>query len=351
MKKFFAVIGNPPYQEESVGENDTYAPQIYNKFMDAVYDIADKVELVHPGRFLFNAGSTPKDWNKKMLNDKHFKILQYESDSRVLFPNVNVTGGIAISLFDKTREFDPIGVFTPFGNLNNILKKVRKYPNFESLEQIVYSRTVYRLTDKMHKDHPEAIAQLSNGHAYDMSSNIFERLPQIFFENKPNDNFEYIKMFGRSENNRAYKWIRRDYVKNVNNLDKYKIVLAQADGAAGTIGNPIPARIIGNPVIECPGIGTTESFISIGAFETKKNSDAALKYIKTRFARTLISVLKVTQAIPPEKFRYVPLQDFTSKSDIDWTKSVHEIDLQLYKKYGLSKEEKDFIETHVKEMV
>lgn len=74
------------------------------------------------------------------------------------------------------------------------------------------------------------------------------------------------------------------------------------------------------------------------------------KYIKTRFARTLIGILKVTQEINPAKFKYVPLQDFTSSSDIDWSKSVHEIDEQLYDKYGLTKEERDFIETHVKEM-
>lgn len=74
------------------------------------------------------------------------------------------------------------------------------------------------------------------------------------------------------------------------------------------------------------------------------------KYIKTRFARTLIGILKVTQEINPAKFKYVPLQDFTSSSDIDWSKSVHEIDEQLYDKYGLTKDERDFIETHVKEM-
>lgn len=74
------------------------------------------------------------------------------------------------------------------------------------------------------------------------------------------------------------------------------------------------------------------------------------KYIKTRFARTLIGILKVTQEINPAKFKYVPLQNFTSSSDIDWSKSVHEIDEQLYDKYGLTKEERDFIETHVKEM-
>ena len=64
----------------------------------------------------------------------------------------------------------------------------------------------------------------------------------------------------------------------------------------------------------------------------------------------MLSVLKVTQMTNKDVWLYVPLQDFTSNSDVDWTKSIAEIDQQLYKKYGLSQEEIDFIETHVKEM-
>lgn len=64
----------------------------------------------------------------------------------------------------------------------------------------------------------------------------------------------------------------------------------------------------------------------------------------------MLGILKITQHNPPEKWRYVPLQDFTSSSDIDWSKSIAEIDRQLYAKYGLSDDEINFIETHVKEM-
>ncbi len=74
------------------------------------------------------------------------------------------------------------------------------------------------------------------------------------------------------------------------------------------------------------------------------------KYIKTKFFRALLSVLKITQDIVPSKFKYVPNQDLTANSDIDWSKSIHEIDLQLYQKYELSQEEVDFIETNAKEM-
>lgn len=72
--------------------------------------------------------------------------------------------------------------------------------------------------------------------------------------------------------------------------------------------------------------------------------------VKTKFARAMLGILKITQDNPRDKWAYVPLQDFTSHSDIDWSKSIPEIDQQLYKKYNLSPEEIDFIETHVKEM-
>ena len=86
--KFDYVIGNPPYQEESNGELRNYAPPIYNLFMEECYKIADIVELIHPARFLFNAGSTPKIWNLKMLEDKHFKVLLYEEDGEKIFPSL-----------------------------------------------------------------------------------------------------------------------------------------------------------------------------------------------------------------------------------------------------------------------
>lgn len=76
-----------------------------------------------------------------------------------------------------------------------------------------------------------------------------------------------------------------------------------------------------------------------------------LKYIKSKFVRIALGILKITQDNPPERWKYVPLQDFTSSSDIDWSKSIAEIDEQLFVKYGLDDEEKNFIRTKVKEML
>ena len=342
--KFDFAIGNPPYQEETIGDNKGFAPPVYNKFLDAACEVAEKVEMIHPARFLFNAGSTPKAWNKKMLGDEHFKIMEYEADSSRIFPNTDIKGGIVISYHDETKKYGAIEIFTKYKELNTILHKVIQDIAFISFSNIVITRTAYRLTDKMHEEHPEALSQLSSGHAYDMSTNIFERLPQIFYDVKPNDGAEYIKILGREKNERVYKYIKREYVNDVINLDKYKILIPKANGI-GAFGEVISA-----PVIQGKGIGHTETFLSIGIFDNIQEAQNAYKYIKSKFARALLGVLKTTQDITPDKWANVPMQDFTDKSDIDWSVSIANIDKQLYKKYGLSEEEITFIETNVKEM-
>ena len=196
----------------------------------------------------------------------------------------------------------------------------------------------------MHKEHPEAITQLSKGHPYDMATNIFESLPQIFSDKLPDDHYKYIRILGRENGERIYKYIRADYVTKVRNLDKYKIFLPKANGA-GQFGEILTA-----PVVAPPKTGATETFLSIGSFDTEGEAIQTTKYIKTKFARALLGILKTTQDITPEKWKYVPLQNFTPASDIDWLQPIPVIDRQLYAKYGLDEQEIAFIESHVKEM-
>lgn len=100
-----------------------------------------------------------------------------------------------------------------------------------------------------------------------------------------------------------------------------------------------------------PHLGATQTFLTIGAFDTKAEAEACLKYVKTKFARTMLGILKVTQHNPKDTWQYVPMQDFTAASDIDWSQSVAAIDQQLYRKYALSQEEIAFIEKMIKPMV
>lgn len=332
--KFDFIIGNPPYQEETESES-TRMPPIYNLFMEGAYTLADKVEVITPARFLFNAGYTPKSWNEKMLSDEHFRVLYYEAKSGNIFTNTDIKGGIAISYRDTTKEFGKIGTFTVYPELNGILQKVLSKSS-QYVDSICHPALSYGLTPLMQKEHPDSVGRLR--------TSAFTKLEEIFFDKAPNDGHEYIQMIGLVDAKRVIKYVRRDYIKTPDNFQYYKIILPASNGS-GALGEVLSTPLIGQPLI-----GHTQTFISIGKFENESEAKAAFKYIKSKFARALLGILKITQHNPPDKWKYVPLQDFTEHSDIDWTKSVAEIDKQLYAKYGLDETEINFIKTHVKEM-
>ena len=333
--KFDYVIGNPPYQEETDSDS-TRMPPVYNLFMDESYKVAHKVELITPARFLFNAGYTPKSWNEKILNDEHFKVLMYEVDSAKFFPNIDIKGGVAITYRDARQVFGAIGTFTKYPELNAILKKVKAETEIY-LDTIIASPLNYSLTELMKSEHPDLIDRLR--------TSAFTTLAPIFYEAKPMDGRKYIALTGLLNGKRAERFVRKDYIKDGSAmLDKYNLLLPKAIGS-GAFGEQLSSEIIAEP-----GMGYTQTFIGIGKFDTRQEAIYASRYVKTKFARAMLGVLKITQDCPAPKWKYVPLQDFTAHSDIDWSKSVAEIDQQLYRKYDLTADEIEFIETHVKEM-
>jgi type II restriction enzyme len=340
--KFDFAIGNPPYQNELKGDSNTATP-IYNDFMDAAYEVANKTLLITPARFLFNAGYTPKKWNNKMLNDEHFKVISYIPNSTDAFHGVDIKGGVAITYHDIKKEFGAIKIFTRYPEVNGILHKVLKHKSFLSIESIIVTSFAYHFTKEVYEENPELVGRASKGHDYDIQSNTFSTYPELY-SSEVHDKNEYIRILGRDGNNRSLKYIKRQYVTEVSNLYAYKAFFAKASGT-GKFGEPLPEAIIGKP-----GDGATVTFMSIGAFGSIEETNNCIKYTKTKFSRTLLSVLKVTQDNTPPKWKYVPIQDFTDKSDIDWNCKISDIDLQLYKKYNLTQDEIDFIENNVKEM-
>lgn len=340
--KFDAIVGNPPYQIMATGDANGSDP-IYHLFIDSACKLGGKVSFIHPARFLFNAGKTPKDWNEKMLNDEHYKVVQYWANSGDVFPTVDIKGGVAVTYWDKNKTFEKIGTFVAYDELRTILEKV-KAKDFATFSELVYGRDLYRLTDKLYEENPWAENRQSKGHKYDIGSNVFDTFPELFYEEKPNDDYDYAKIFGREKNNRILKWIKKSYVKVPDNFDSYKVFIPKANGT-GAIGEVLSTPIVGEPIV-----GSTTTFLSVGKFNTQDEAENCMKYIKTKFARAMLGTLKVTQDNPRETWLNVPLQDFTTNSDIDWSKSVSEIDKQLYKKYGLSAEEISFIESKVREM-
>ena len=341
-KRFFCCIGNPPYQDDS--DKNTRKRPLYDSMMDACFTIADKVEFITPARFLFDAGQTPKDWNQKMLDDPHFKVLEYNADSTNVFRGVDIKGGVVVTYRDGTRTYEPIGTFIPFDELRTIAAKVMTMTDL-TLDTIITSRGCYRISKLAFEEHPELIKLQAGGTGDMITSNSFTNLyGTIIFSEPHDDGHEYVKLLGVNERRRTYRYIRADYLNPPDSFYKYKVFIPKSNGS-GALG-----EMLSTPLIGAPLIGATDTFLSIGCFNTENEVQACMKYIKTKFARVMLGILKVTQDNPAPKWKYVPFQDFTPSSDIDWSQSVADIDQQLYSKYGLNDEEIAFIEEKVKAM-
>lgn len=342
-KKFDVVIGNPPYQEEATG-TATHNMPVYHLFMDAAYEVGKKAVLITPARFLFDAGYTPKAWNKKMLNDPHLSVANYVPNSNDLFPGTDIKGGIVVTYRAEDRVGEPIGTFTKFPELNVILQKVLLHDH-PSLDEIgITSSRSYRYTDMMHVDFPKAASGMPTGEEYKVNTRTFEQQAFLYNANLPNDGHDYVQVLGVIKNKRVSRWIRREYITGPASFGAYKVAIPAANGS-GNLG-----EALSSPRVVEPNVAVTQTFITIGCFDNQSVAEACLAYVKSKFARALLGVLKITQHNPAKVWKYVPLQDFTRASDIDWSKPISEIDQQLYAKYNLNTDEIDFIETHIKPM-
>lgn len=341
--KFDVIIGNPPYQDETSGTSDN---PIYHLFMQESYKIADKVMLITPARFLFNAGKTPKAWNRSVLNDDHLKVVYYQQDSSKVFPNTDITGGIAITYRDVNENFGKIGTFTQSPELTSILDKVTNTENFESIVNNVFPQNKFNL-NVLYEDFPKYKDIIgSGGLEKRLTTSIIQQLDIFTEESKTSDD---IKLIGLINNKRVYRFIHSKYIEAHQNINMYKVILPKSNGS-GAIGEVSSTSLIGTPLLGAPLLGYTQSFISIGSFKTEFEGTSALKYIKTKFARVMLGILKITQDNNKDTWLNVPLQDFTPNSDLDWSKSIDKIDQQLYEKYNLDKIEQNFIEGKLKKM-
>lgn len=334
--KFNAVVSNPPYQ---VGVNKE---PLYHHFISIGMEIGDLGTLIHPGRFLFNAGKTPKAWNQKMLNDEHFKVVKYWKKSDEVFDAVDIKGGVAVTMWDKQNVIGPIGTFVLHDELRTIQEKVESLGE-ESFSKIVYSRDLYQLTESFYKENPELEGRQSKGHRFDLGTTAFSLFPEVFSDEKPAGD-GYALVVGRENDTRIGKWIKKEYLKLPDNFESYKVVVPKSNGS-GHFGESLSS-----PFVAAPFHAQNTTFLSIGKFDSIFEAEACLKYIKTKFVRCMLGILKVTQDNPKSVWSKVPLQNFTQQSDINWDLAIPELDAALYQKYNLTRDEIEFIESNVSAM-
>jgi superfamily II DNA or RNA helicase len=358
--KFDAVVGNPPYQESTDGYNRQ--EPIYQYFYDSAESIGEKYCLISPARFLFNAGLTKKEWNLKMLNHPNLRVVYYNSKSNELFQNTEIKGGVAAILFDNNKVFGAIQKFIPNDDLRKIASHFADSPSTNLPSIIFGGRSDLKFNTEFIKVYPNSIAdrlkqiqikhpevtELGPNEEHELKSSTLEVLPYVFINDIPSNPTEYYRILGLVNGKRAWRWIEKKYMQprypNDNNIENWKVFIPESNGS-GSFGEALSTPAIGEP-----SDSSTPTFISIGNFNTEVEAKNASNYIKTKLVRCLLGILKITQHNPKSNWSYIPIQDFTNKSDIDWSKSISEIDKQLYKKYQLSNEEIKFIEDNVQPM-
>jgi superfamily II DNA or RNA helicase len=360
--KFDAVIGNPPFQDED--ETNNRKTPIYPYFYDSAYTIAKKATLITPARFLFNAGLTSKQWNNKMLNDKHIKVLYYEDDASKVFPNTVIKGGVVIVHWDANCNYGAIGQFIKSEEIRRLYERINKF-NYTSISTIIIGgRSDFLMNARFHEKYPNAKSDLlraiqeaaakkgkdiptslAPGSDNEIVTSTLEILSYAFVSKKPINSDDYYIVTGVIKNKRVSAWVKKEYLTtrrpNNNNIDFYKVFIPKSMGS-GKFGETLSQPLVGSP-----GMTSTPTFLRVGMFKTELEAENCAKFIKSKFARAMLGIKKVTQDNAVPVWGNIPLQDFTKNSDIDWSESIPEIDQQLYKKYELSNEEITFIEKKV----
>ena len=341
--KFEAVVGNPPYQDQggSGGNNDAPIYQHFSILADKLSSNSSTL-IIKAGWFSAGRENLLGDFRVFMLNNKHLKKLTTFIDSNLVFgDNVEIKGGICYYCIDKNYVGDcEYSLIDQYGNidskyrklndfdilirepvLSNIVKKVKNINTNGYVDEIVSSDTPFGIPSN---------PKTSKKNPFNVYSNINQKHNTLLYHIENNKRkIEYVSLC--------------DIKKNKEFVNKVKVFITGAGGS----GND--QYIIGKPEFAPMNSVCSQSYLFI-SFNNDKEAKYFIKYMYTKFFRVLVKALKITQSAPKRVYRFVPLQDFTDKSDIDWSKSIPEIDQQLYKKYNLTEEEVNFIESKIKPM-
>ena len=339
--KFDVVIGNPPYNESISDEekNISLSKQLFPDFIHMATLISNRyVCLITPSRWFAGKGQDGsfirlRDYIKK---NNHIKMITHFEDEKKLFNNVDIKGGVSYFLWDK--EYSGNVHFIVYTG-NEIKKQTR--PLFMKNQDVIIPNSENNMIiEKVINNDFIPLTKITTGR------NAFGIIGKESVVNKVSSLDRFSGTYELRCKNNEIRWITDDIVnKNREIFNNYKVFISKS------AGNPNSDRkVIGYPYLGMQKSACTDSLIPIGSFESKIEAINLQKYLMTKFLRFMVSVVKTSHNVTQIVYKYVPLQDFTNKSDIDWSKPVSDIDQQLYKKYGLSKEEISFIEEKVKEM-
>ena len=339
--KFDIIVGNPPYQEIISNEesNSSLGKQLFPYFiMTAIKMTPNYLSMITPSRW-FAGDAQDKSFVKLrefIRDNNHISQITNYTNCNDVFDNVVIKGGVNYFLYEK----DYLGTVN-FSTVKDGKITVQTRKLFEDgMDIIIADINDSEIINKIVGNNFIPLTKITTGR------NAFDIIGKQSVVNNISVKV-YKKGLSKLQcKNGEIRWIDPSIVhKNREIFEKYKVFISKS------AGDPLrDTKVIGKPYVGEPFSACTDSLIPVGKFDTKEEAENLQKYFKTKFLRYLVSILKVSQNVTQIVYKFVPVQDFTSKSDIDWDKDIHEIDKQLYQKYNLAESEIDYIENKIKEL-
>ena len=321
--KFDVIVGNPPYQLETGGAGRQAKP-IYHLFVENAMKLKPKYLLmIIPSRW-FAGGMGLDSFRGKMLKDMHIERIVDFTLSSECFPGVDIAGGVCYFLWSSNysgdclytyidgeikttnkRKLDEFNIFVRNNKAINIIRKVQSHKE-QSISEMMSPLGPFGLStaERGHKKKsPNSLVLYSSG-----GRSFIEK-------DKIQSGFEYI--------------------------NKWKVIIGKATSAgAATAGKDGKRKVIATLDILEPNAVCTFSYFIGGAFDDQYYAINYKSYLATKFVRFLLLQSLSSININKYRFRFAPAQDFSIKWD----------DLMLYKKYNLSDEEIQLIESMISPM-
>ena len=319
--KFDVIIGNPPYQMMDGGAQKSSKP-IYHKFVESAIKMQPRfLSMIIPSRW-FMGGKGLDQFRNSMLNDSRISTLVDYPDSSDCFKDVAIKGGVCYFLWERDNKKIP----TIINKYDDITTETHRNLLEDGFDTFLRFNESISIVKKIHKNDFKPFSSL-----------VSFRQPFGF-----NSTYKFSEQKNSENEIKIYGFKKTGYVttseiqKNIEFINQNKIFITRAYGA----GESYPHQIINTPFIPENPSCCTETYLVVGPFKTKKQTENILKYMKTKFFRFCVLLNKPTQDATAKVYKYVPLQDINIEVDDEY----------LYDKYKLSNAEINFINKMIREI-
>ena len=333
--QFDVIIGNPPYQLNDGGYGTSAAP-IYQMFVEQAKALEPRyLSMIIPARW-FSGGKGLDDFRKSMLTDNRLRSIDDFLSAADVFPGVGLKGGVCYFLWDRDNP-GTCRVATHF----------KDWPVSTASRPLLEEGADVFIRFNEGLSILKKVAAAESGNADSLSLPVNKRFDQLVSSRKPfglETKFKG-KVTKRTDDilvhqNGGTGYIARDSISTGTELiDKWKIYIGRAAPGTGN-RDTYPHKIISTPFVGEPGSISTETYLCIGPFDSKSETESALSYLSCRLTRLLILLHKPSQDTTRKVYSFVPTQEWTRR----WT------DEALYAKYDITASEVAFIEQVVRPM-